>query len=77
MKPSQLGWSWDYVSTYEGKVDTLNYKPSDTQVMENLCVLMYEMVMKEDLGQLEKILTNAKPPSRRISFMSMLLLREK
>ena len=24
--------------------------------------LMYEMVRKEDLGQLEKILTNAKPP---------------
>ena len=50
-------------STYEGKVDTLNYKtiryPGHGRLMR---VLMYEMVMKEDLKELEKILTNAKPP---------------
>ncbi|MFL2584283.1 MAG: saccharopine dehydrogenase family protein, partial [Flavobacteriaceae bacterium] len=50
-------------STYEGKVDTLNYKtiryPGHGKLMR---FLMYEMVMKEDLEQLEKILTNAKPP---------------
>ncbi|MED5363347.1 MAG: saccharopine dehydrogenase C-terminal domain-containing protein, partial [Bacteroidota bacterium] len=40
-------------STYEGKVDTLNYKtiryPGHGKLMR---FLMYEMVMKEDLGQL-------------------------
>ena len=50
-------------STYEGKVDTLNYKtiryPGHGKLMR---FLMYEMVMKEDLKELEKILTNAKPP---------------
>ena len=50
-------------STFEGKVDTLNYKtiryPGHGKLMR---FLMYELVMKEDLKQLEKILTTAKPP---------------
>lgn len=50
-------------STFEGKVDTLNYKtiryPGHGKLMR---FLMYELVMKEDLQQLEKILTTAKPP---------------
>ena len=50
-------------STFEGKVDTLNYKtiryPGHGKLMR---FLMYEMVMKDDLKELEKILTNAKPP---------------
>jgi len=50
-------------TTYDGKVDTLNYKtiryPGHGKLMR---FLMYEMVMKNDLNQLEQILTNAKPP---------------
>ena len=50
-------------STFEGRVDTLNYKtiryPGHGKLMR---FLMYELVMKEDLQQLEKILTTAKPP---------------
>jgi saccharopine dehydrogenase-like NADP-dependent oxidoreductase len=50
-------------STFEGKVDTLNYKtiryPGHGKLMR---FLMYELVMKEDLQQLQKILTTAKPP---------------
>ena len=50
-------------STFEGKVDTLNYKtiryPGHGKLMR---FLMYELVMKNDLQQLEKILTTAKPP---------------
>ena len=50
-------------STFEGKVDTLNYKtiryPGHGKLMR---FLMYELVMKKDLKQLEKILTTAKPP---------------
>ncbi|MGB2370424.1 MAG: saccharopine dehydrogenase C-terminal domain-containing protein [Flavobacteriaceae bacterium] len=50
-------------STFEGKVDTLNYKtiryPGHGKLMR---FLMYELVMKEHLQQLEKILTTAKPP---------------
>ena len=50
-------------STFEGKVDTLNYKtiryPGHGKLMR---FLMYELVMKEDLQKLEKILTTAKPP---------------
>lgn len=49
--------------TYEGKVDTLNYKtmryPGHGRLMR---FLMYELIMKDDKEQLEKILTNAKPP---------------
>ncbi len=49
--------------TFEGKVDTLNYKtiryPGHAKLMR---FLMYELVMKEDKAQLEQILTNAKPP---------------
>ena len=50
-------------STFDGKVDTLNYKtiryPGHGKLMR---FLMYELIMKEDLQQLEKILTTAKPP---------------
>lgn len=50
-------------STFDGKVDTLNYKtiryPGHGKLMR---FLMYELVMKKDLEQLEKILTVAKPP---------------
>ena len=50
-------------STFEGKVDILNYMtiryPGHGKLMR---FLMYELVMKEDLQQLEKILTTAKPP---------------
>lgn len=49
--------------TFEGKVDTLNYKtiryPGHMKLMR---FLMYELVMKEDKAQLEEILKNAKPP---------------
>jgi saccharopine dehydrogenase-like NADP-dependent oxidoreductase len=49
--------------TYEGKVDTLNYKtiryPGHGKLMK---FLMYELIMKDDLPNLEKILSNAKPP---------------
>jgi saccharopine dehydrogenase-like NADP-dependent oxidoreductase len=49
--------------TFEGKVDTLNYKtmryPGHCKLMK---FLLYELIMKEDRQQLEQILTNAKPP---------------
>lgn len=49
--------------TYEGKVDTLNYKtiryPGHGRLMR---FLMYELIMKNDKQQLEEILKNAKPP---------------
>lgn len=49
--------------TYEGKVDTLNYKtiryPGHAKLMR---FLMYELIMKEDKQQLEDILKAAKPP---------------
>ena len=50
-------------ATFEGKVDTLNYKtiryPGHGKLMR---FMLYELVMKNDLKQLEAILTNAKPP---------------
>lgn len=49
--------------TYEGKVDTLNYKtiryPGHAKLMR---FLMYELIMKENTDQLEEILKTAKPP---------------
>lgn len=49
--------------TFEGKVDTLNYKtiryPGHMKLMK---FLMYELIMKNDTDQLEEILKNAKPP---------------
>jgi saccharopine dehydrogenase-like NADP-dependent oxidoreductase len=49
--------------TYEGKVDTMNYKtiryPGHGKLMK---FLMYELILKEDRKQLEQILSNAKPP---------------
>ena len=49
--------------TYEGKVDTLNYKtiryPGHARLMR---FLMYELIMKEDKALLEDILKKAKPP---------------
>ena len=49
--------------TYEGKLDTLNYKtiryPGHGKLMR---FLMYELILKNDKDQLEKILSNAKPP---------------
>jgi saccharopine dehydrogenase-like NADP-dependent oxidoreductase len=49
--------------TYEGKVDTLNYKtmryPGHCKLMK---FLLYELILKDDRQQLEQILTNAKPP---------------
>jgi len=49
--------------TFEGKVDTLNYKtiryPGHGKLMR---FLMYELILKEDKNQLERILSNAKPP---------------
>ena len=49
--------------TLEGKVDTLNYKtmryPGHGKLMR---FLMYELIMKEDMETLERVLTNAKPP---------------
>jgi saccharopine dehydrogenase-like NADP-dependent oxidoreductase len=49
--------------TYEGKVDTLNYKtmryPGHAKLMK---FLLYELILKEKRQQLEDILTNAKPP---------------
>lgn len=48
--------------TFEGKVDTMNYKtmryPGHAKLMN---FLMYELVMKEDKEQLDRILNNAKP----------------
>ncbi|MEO0337960.1 MAG: saccharopine dehydrogenase C-terminal domain-containing protein [Bacteroidota bacterium] len=49
--------------TYEGQVDTLNYKtiryPGHAKLMR---FLMYELIMKEDKQLLEDILKKAKPP---------------
>lgn len=49
--------------TYEGKVDTLNYKtiryPGHGKLMR---FLMYELILKDDKQLLEDILKNAKPP---------------
>ena len=49
--------------TFEGKVDTLNYKtiryPGHGKLMR---FLIYELILKNDKDQLEKILSNAKPP---------------
>ncbi len=49
--------------TFEGKVDTLNYKsiryPGHGKLMR---FLMYELILKEDKQRLEDILKNAKPP---------------
>jgi len=49
--------------TFEGKVDTLNYKtiryPGHMKLMK---FLLYELIMKEDKDQLETILKAAKPP---------------
>lgn len=49
--------------TYEGKVDTLNYKtmryPGHAKLMK---FLLYELIMKDQKEVLEKILTDAKPP---------------
>jgi saccharopine dehydrogenase-like NADP-dependent oxidoreductase len=49
--------------TFEGKVDTLNYKtmryPGHAKLMK---FLIYELIMKDNRKQLEEILTNAKPP---------------
>lgn len=49
--------------TYEGKVDTLNYKtiryPGHGKLMK---FLMYELLLKDDKKNLEEILLEAKPP---------------
>lgn len=49
--------------TYEGKVDTLNYKtiryPGHGKLMK---FLIQELIMKDDKAQLSAILENAKPP---------------
>jgi len=49
--------------TYEGKVDTLNYKtiryPGHGKLMR---FLMYELILKNDKPKLKEILSNAKPP---------------
>jgi len=49
--------------TFDGKVDTLNYKtiryPGHGKLMK---FLMYELILKDDKEQLEQILSNAKPP---------------
>jgi saccharopine dehydrogenase-like NADP-dependent oxidoreductase len=49
--------------TYEGKVDTLNYKtiryPGHGKLMR---FLMYELLLKDDKQLLEKVLLEAKPP---------------
>ncbi len=49
--------------TYEGQVDTLNYKtiryPGHGRLMR---FLMYELILKEDMKLLERILSAAKPP---------------
>ncbi len=50
-------------TTFAGKVDTLNYKtiryPGHGKLMR---FLLYELILKNDLPQLEQLLTNAKPP---------------
>ncbi len=49
--------------SYEGKLDTLNYKtiryPGHGKLMR---FLMYELILKEDKKGLEEILSRAKPP---------------
>ncbi len=49
--------------SYEGKLDTLNYKtiryPGHGKLMK---FLMYELILKDDKKQLQEILSNAKPP---------------
>ena len=49
--------------TFDGKVDTLNYKtiryPGHAKLMR---FLLYELVMKDKRKEIEKILTEAKPP---------------
>jgi acyl-CoA synthetase (AMP-forming)/AMP-acid ligase II len=49
--------------TYEGKVDTLNYKtiryPGHAKLMR---FLLYELILKEKRELVEEILTEAKPP---------------
>ncbi len=49
--------------TYEGRLDTLNYKtmryPGHARLMR---FLLYELILKEDRALVEKILTEAKPP---------------
>lgn len=49
--------------TYEGKLDTLNYKtiryPGHGKLMK---FLMYELILKEEKDKLEDILSKAKPP---------------
>ena len=49
--------------TFEGKVDTLNYKtmryPGHAKLMK---FLLYELIMKDQKDVLEKVLTDAKPP---------------
>jgi len=49
--------------TYEGKLDTLNYKtiryPGHGKLMK---FLMYELILKDDKKALEAILSRAKPP---------------
>lgn len=49
--------------TFEGKVDTLNYKtmryPGHAKLMR---FMLYELILKEKRQLLEDILTNAKPP---------------
>lgn len=49
--------------TFEGRLDTLNYKtiryPGHAQLMR---FLMYELILKERRQELENILTAAKPP---------------
>lgn len=51
--------------TYEGKVDTLNYKtiryPGHGRLMR---FLLYELILKDQKKELERILHNAKPPVR-------------
>jgi saccharopine dehydrogenase-like NADP-dependent oxidoreductase len=51
--------------TYEGRVDTLNYKtiryPGHGKLMR---FLMYELILKQDKKLLEDILSKAKPPVR-------------
>lgn len=50
-------------ATFEGKVDTLNYKtiryPGHGKLMR---FLLYELILKNELPELERILTHAKPP---------------
>ncbi len=50
--------------TYEGKVDTLNYKtiryPGHAKLMN---FLLYELILKEKRELIEEILTEAKPPT--------------